>query len=176
MIFTELTLNGAYLVELKKLEDHRGFFARAFCQREFEQQGLNPRLVQCNISFNPARATLRGIHYQRAPYAEVKLVRCTRGAIYDVIIDLRPGSTTYRQWQGIGLSADNRRMLYVPEGFAHGYLSLADESEVLYQVSEFYSSGAESGIRWNDPAFAIRWPIEPRVISAKDRAHPDFTS
>jgi dTDP-4-dehydrorhamnose 3,5-epimerase len=174
MIFTKLSLEGAYLIELKKIEDSRGFFARAFCQREFEEHGLNPRLVQCNISFNPESGTLRGMHYQRAPFGEVKLVRCTRGAIYDVIIDLRTDSTSYRQWQGLELSAANRRMLYVPEGFAHGYLSLTDASEVFYQVSEFYTPGSEAGIRWDDPAFAIRWPMEPRVISDKDRAHPDF--
>ena len=176
MIFTKLALDGAFLVELKKIEDPRGFFARAFCQREFEQHGLNPRLVQCNISFNPARATLRGMHYQRAPFAEVKLVRCIRGGIYDVIIDLRRDSPTYRQWQGVELTAGNRRMLYVPEGFAHGYLSLTEDSEVFYQVSEFYAPGSEAGIRWNDPAFAIKWPVEPRVISDKDLAHPDFAS
>src|SRR6516165_3596638 len=150
MIFTKLSLEGAYLIELKKIEDSRGFFARAFCQREFEEHGLNPRLVQCNISFNPESGTLRGMHYQRAPFGEVKLVRCTRGAIYDVIIDLRTDSTSYRQWQGLELSAANRRMLYVPEGFAHGYLSLTDASEVFYQVSEFYTPGSEAGIRWDD--------------------------
>ena len=176
MIFTRLALDGAYLIELKKIEDHRGFFARTFCQREFEEHGLNPRLVQCNISFNPARGTLRGMHYQRVPFAETKLVRCTRGAIYDVIIDLRSDSHTYRLWQGVELTAANRRMIYVPEGFAHGYLSLTDESEVVYQVSEFYTPGSEAGIRWDDPAFAIKWPIEPKVISDKDRAHTDFVS
>jgi dTDP-4-dehydrorhamnose 3,5-epimerase len=176
MTFTKLALDGAYLIELKKIEDQRGFFARSFCQREFEEHALNPHLVQCNISFNPMRATLRGMHYQRSPFAEVKLVRCTRGAIYDVLIDLRRGSPTYRQWQGVELTAANRRMIYVPEGFAHGYLSLTDESEVFYQVSEFYTPGSEAGIRWDDPAFAVRWPIEPRVISDKDRAHPDFVS
>jgi dTDP-4-dehydrorhamnose 3,5-epimerase len=176
MIFTKLALEGAHLIELKKLEDSRGFFARAFCQHEFEEHGLNPRLVQCNISFNPACGTLRGMHYQRPPFSEVKLVRCTRGAIYDVIIDLRCDSPTYRQWQGLELSAANCRMLYVPEGFAHGYLSTTDESEVFYQVSEFYTPGAEAGIRWDDPVFAIRWPMEPRVISDKDCAHPDFVS
>ena len=176
MIFTKLALDGAYLIELKKIEDHRGFFARAFCQREFEERGLNPRLVQCNISFNPARGTLRGMHYQRVPFAETKLVRCTRGAIYDVIIDLRSDSHTYRLWQGVELTAGNRRMIYVPDGFAHGYLSLTDEAEVFYQVSEFYTPGSEAGIRWDDPVFAIKWPIEPKVISDKDRAHPDFVS
>jgi dTDP-4-dehydrorhamnose 3,5-epimerase len=176
MIFTKLALEGAYLIELKKIEDDRGFFARSFCQREFEQQGLNPGLVQCNISFNPARGTLRGMHYQRVPFAEVKLVRCTRGAVYDVIIDLRSDSATYRHWQGLELTAANRRMIYVPEGFAHGYLSLTDESEVFYQASEFFTPAAEAGIRWNDPVFAIKWPIEPRVISDKDRTHPDFVS
>lgn len=174
MVFTELPLKGAHLIELKRIDDDRGFFARAFCCREFEEHALNPKLVQCNISFNPQAGTLRGMHYQLQPYCEVKVVRCTRGAIYDVIIDLRRESPTYSKWFGVELTAENRRMLYVPEGFAHGYLTLVPESEVFYQVSEFYAPNSERGIRWDDPAFDIRWPITPRLISQKDRAHADF--
>lgn len=172
MIFTELALRGAYLIELEKLQDHRGFFARAFCQREFEEHGLDPRMVQCNVSFNPARATLRGMHYQVAPHQEVKLVRCTRGAIYDVIVDLRRDSSTYAKWFGIELTADSCTMLYVPRGFAHGYVTLCNATEVFYQVSEFYHPESERGVRFDDPALAIKWPGEPAVISDKDRALP----
>jgi dTDP-4-dehydrorhamnose 3,5-epimerase len=174
MIFVETKLKGAFVIDQQRLSDDRGFFARAFCRREFEEHGLNPAVAQCNTSFNPAAGTLRGMHYQVEPFREVKLVRCIRGTIYDVIIDLRPDSPSFRAWAGFELSADNRRTLYVPEGFAHGYVTLADDSEVFYQVSEFYHPGHERGIRWNDPAFAITWPITPRVISPKDANHPDF--
>ena len=174
MKFCETPLKGAYIVEIDPRADNRGFFARSFCRQEFEAQGLNPAVAQCNISFNPKAGTLRGMHYQAEPFREVKLVRCTTGAIYDAVIDLRSGSATYRRWFGVELTADNRRALYVPEGFAHGYLTLTGNTEVFYQVSEFYSPGHERGIRWNDPAFGIKWPKDPLVISPKDASHPDF--
>ncbi|MCC9135034.1 dTDP-4-dehydrorhamnose 3,5-epimerase [Pontibacter silvestris] len=174
MIFTETKLKGAYIIELKKIEDERGFFARAWCQNEMTEHGLADRVLQTNVSFNPKKGTLRGMHYQVKPHEESKLVRCTRGAIFDVIIDLRVSSDSYKQWLGVKLTADNYRMLYVPEGFAHGYLTLEDNTEVTYQVSEFYTPGAEQGIRWNDPAFRIEWPLEPQLVSEKDKAHADF--
>ena len=174
MKFCETPLKGAYIVEIDPRADYRGFFARSFCRQEFEAQGLNPAVAQCNISFNPKAGTLRGMHYQAEPFREVKLVRCTAGAIYDAVIDLRSGSATYRRWFGVELTADNRRALYVPEGFAHGYLTLTGNTEVFYQVSEVYSPGHERGIRWNDPAFGIKWPKTPVVISPKDASHPDF--
>ncbi len=175
MIFTETQLNPAFLVDLERREDERGFFARAWCEKEFGEHGLSTRVVQCNLSFNPRAGTLRGMHYQRAPYEEAKLVRCTRGAIYDVIVDLRPDSPTWKRWLGVELTAENRRMLYVPEGFAHGYQTLADETEVFYQVSEFYTPEAEGGVRWDDPAFAIQWPdVDERIMSEKDKTWPDY--
>ena len=173
MIFTETKLKGAYLVELAKLEDERGFFARAWCQHEFAAQGLTSSLVQCNVSFNKKRGTVRGMHYQLPPYAETKLVRCTRGAIYDAIIDLRPGSTTFLQWLGIELTAENYRMLYVPVGFAHGFQTLVDNSEVFYQMSEFYAPDAGRGVRWNDPLFNLRWPRPVSVISDRDQHYAE---
>jgi dTDP-4-dehydrorhamnose 3,5-epimerase len=176
MIFTKTRLREAYLIDLEKREDQRGFFARAWCQREFEEHGLVPRVVQTNISYNKYKGTLRGMHYQRAPHAETKLVRCTRGAIYDVIIDLRPDSPTYKQWLGVELTAVNYRMLYVPEGFAHGFQTLMDEVEVIYQVSQFYTPEAEGGLRYNDPAFGIDWPLEIQVISDKDKSWPDYSA
>jgi dTDP-4-dehydrorhamnose 3,5-epimerase len=175
VIFTKAPLEGAFVIDLEKREDDRGFFARAWCEREFADYELVTRLVQCNLAFNQRSGTLRGMHYQEAPYAEVKLVRCTRGAVYDVIVDLRPDSTTFMQWMAVELTAENRRMLYVPEGFAHGYQTLVPETEVFYQVSEFYTPDAEGGVRWNDPAFAIEWPAtETRTISEKDASWPDF--
>ncbi len=175
MIFTNAPLEGAVVIDLEKREDDRGFFARAWCEHEFADQELSTRLVQCNLAFNEAEGTLRGMHYQAAPYGEVKLVRCTRGAVYDVIVDMRPDSPTFKQWMGVELTAENRRMLYVPEGFAHGYQTLVPETEVFYQVSEFYTPEAERGVRWNDPAFAIEWPdTEVRTISEKDASWPDF--
>lgn len=174
MIFKKTGLVGAYVVELEKHEDERGFFARSWCQREFEAQGLNSRLVQCNISFNARRGTLRGMHYQVAPFEEAKLVRCTMGAILDVIVDLRPDSQSHGRHIGVELNARNRRMLYVPEGFAHGFLTLEDESEVFYQMSEFYAPDHARGFRWNDPRFGISWPAEIEVISDRDRTYPDF--
>ena len=174
MIFTETKLKGACIIDVKRLEDERGFFGRSFCQKEFEEFGLTNDIRQANVSYNKKKGTLRGMHMQLAPNEETKLVRCTRGAIYDVIIDMRPDSKTYKQWIGVELTADNYRMLFVPEGFAHGFITLEDNTDVTYNVTEFYTPGAERGIRWNDPAFNIQWPVEPVVISEKDQAHPDF--
>ncbi len=174
MHFTETKLKGAYILDLKPIEDERGFFARTFCVQEFEAHGLNPCVVQCNVSYNRHKGTLRGMHYQSAPHAEAKLVRCICGAIYDVIIDLRPESPTFKQWVGVELTASNRRMLYVPEGLAHGFQTLEDETEVFYQMSEFYFPQSAQGVRWDDPAFQIDWPPAERVISPKDISYPDF--
>lgn len=173
MKFRPSPLHGACVVELEKIEDERGFFARSWCTREFEEQGLNPRLVQCNVSWNRSHGTLRGMHYQTAPVAEAKLVRCVRGALHDVLIDLRPDSATYRRHFGVELSAQNRRMVYVPEGVAHGFLTLEDDTEVFYQMSEFYDPDHAAGVRWDDPAFGICWPSEVLVISDRDRTYPD---
>jgi dTDP-4-dehydrorhamnose 3,5-epimerase len=175
VIFRELELPGAFAIDLEPRRDERGFFARAFCGNEFAQHGLETAVVQANLSQNVARGTLRGMHYQRAPYAEVKVVRCVSGAIYDVIIDIRPESPTYRKWLGVELTRDNRRALYVPEGFAHGYQALEDDSEVLYLVSQFYTPSHEAAIRWNDPQFSVRWPLPDPILSPKDALHPDFT-
>jgi dTDP-4-dehydrorhamnose 3,5-epimerase len=174
MIFQQTELPGAYIIELEKRADERGFFARAWCQREFTAHGLTAQLVQTNISYNKQRGTLRGMHYQAQPFAEVKLVRCTRGAIYDVIIDLRRDSPTYLRWIGVELTAASHRMLYVPEGFAHGFQTLSDDAEVMYQVSQYYTPDAEGGVRYDDPAFGIDWPLEVAVISEKDRRWPDY--
>ncbi len=174
MIFKETKLKGAYVIKPERLEDERGFFARTFCQKEFERQGLNPRIVQCSISFNKKKATLRGMHYQVAPYKEAKIVCCVKGAIYDVIIDLRSDSSTYCQWLDVELSAENREMLYVPEDFAHGFQTLADDTVVLYQISEFYHPESAHGVRWDDPAFGIRWPLSNSVISEKDMNYKNF--
>ena len=174
MIFKETKLKGAYIIELELLEDERGFFARTFCQEEFEVHGLNPRVVQCNIAFNRKKGTLRGMHYQVAPHEEAKLVSCIRGAIYDVIIDLRPDSTTYRQWLTVELDAEDYKMLYVPEGFAHGFQTLKDNTVVFYQMSEFYHPECARGVQWDDPAFGIEWPLAEVIISAKDRGYSNF--
>jgi dTDP-4-dehydrorhamnose 3,5-epimerase len=174
MNFKETALRGAFIIEIEKKVDERGFFARAWCRKEFEKHGLNTQVVQANVSFNNKKGTLRGMHYQAAPYGEVKLVRCTQGAIYDVIIDLRPDSPTYKQWIGVELTSENYKMLYVPENFAHGFQTLEDNTEVTYQVSQFYSPGSERGARYNDPAFGIQWPVEVRVISDKDKSWPDY--
>jgi dTDP-4-dehydrorhamnose 3,5-epimerase len=172
VIFTELKMKGAFLIDAEKVADTRGFFARTWCQREFEAHGLNSHLVQCSLSFNQKNGTLRGMHYQAAPHEEAKLVRCTRGAIYDVIVDLRRDSATYKQWVFVELSADSRRMVYVPEGFAHGFQTLVDETEVFYQMSEFYHPESTRGVLWNDPAFGIQWPpFEDRTISGQDQAY-----
>jgi dTDP-4-dehydrorhamnose 3,5-epimerase len=215
MIFAETKLKGAYLIEIQKLEDDRGFFARSYCFREFEAHGLNPRVVQCNISYNAKKGTLRGMHLQVKPHEEAKLVRCTMGSIYDVIVDLRPNSPTYCQWFGVELSSASSQfavgsslltadsslltrssspltahgsvvaadrspltahytMLYVPEGFAHGFITLEDDTEVFYQMSEFYAPDSGRGFRWNDPAFGFEWPMEPIVISQRDNTYPDY--
>ncbi len=189
MIFTETKLKDAFIIEPERLEDERGFFARTWCKQEFESHGLNQKLVQCNISFNKKKGTLRGMHYQEAPHEEARLVRCTMGAIYDVIIDLRPDSPTYCQWISVVLSAPGSqptsqnsqptahyKMLYVPEGFAHGFLTLEDNTEVFYQMSEFYAPEYTKGVRWNDPAFNILWPEDVVEISDRDKQYPDFVS
>ncbi len=172
MIFTSTGLDGAFIVDLEPRQDDRGFFARAFCQREFEAHGLKPLVAQANISFNYRKGTLRGLHFQYPPAAETKLVRCTRGAILDVIVDLRPESPTYLRHVAVELTADNRRGLFVPERFAHGYQVLADDTETTYQVGEFYTPGAESGLRYSDPRLAIDWPLPVTDISDKDGAWP----
>jgi dTDP-4-dehydrorhamnose 3,5-epimerase len=174
MKFSETKLKGAFVVEIEKLTDDRGFFARSWCEKEFEAQGLTARVVQANVSYNLKKGTLRGMHYQIAPYQECKLIRCTRGAIYDVIIDLRADSLTYKQWTGVELTADNYTLFFVPEDFAHGFITLVDNTEITYQVSQFYTPGSEKGIRFDDPAFNIHWPLEVSVISDKDRNWPDF--
>ncbi len=174
MTFTETPLAGAPIVDIAPIEDDRGFFARSFCRHEFEEHGLKPAVAQCNVSFNHKAGTLRGMHYQLPPAAETKLVRCTRGAILDAIVDLRPDSPTFGEHVAVELSEDNRRALYVPELFAHGYLTLTDGAEVTYQVGEFYTPGFERGIRWDDPALAIMWPRAVVVASEKDRAWPAF--
>jgi dTDP-4-dehydrorhamnose 3,5-epimerase len=176
MIFSETGLPGAYVIDLDRIEDERGFFARAWCERELTEHGLESRIAQCNTSFNKRQGTLRGMHFQRSPHQEVKLIRCIRGSLFDVIIDLRPDSVGYKRWIGVELTADNRRMLYVPRGFAHGFQTLEDDTETFYMVSEFYMPGAEAGVRWDDPVFGIEWPHgDPTEISDKDRHWPDFT-
>ncbi len=174
MIFTPAALPGAYIIDLEPITDERGFFARSWCGDEFAAHGLDPALAQCNISFNHRKGTLRGMHYQTAPHGEAKLVRCTMGAIHDVIIDLRPESPTYTQHVAVELTAENRRALFVPEGFAHGFQTLVDESEAFYQMSRSFVAGAASGVRWDDPAFSIAWPEDKRTISERDRQWPDF--
>jgi dTDP-4-dehydrorhamnose 3,5-epimerase len=176
MIFTATRLAGVYIIELELVEDERGFFARSWCQREFQEHHLNANLVQCNISFNRVKGTLRGMHYQIAPHEEAKVVRCTMGAIYDVVVDLRPRSSTFKKWLAVELTAAHHKMLHIPEGLAHGFQSLADNSEVLYLMSEFYHPECARGVRWNDPAFGIRWPLDTLVISARDQQYPDFTA
>jgi dTDP-4-dehydrorhamnose 3,5-epimerase len=173
--FTETHIPGAFVVDLERREDDRGFFARAWDVDEFAQHGLSTRLVQANVSFNRAAGTLRGMHFQRAPHEEAKLIRCTRGAVYDVIVDLRPDSEMFKRWLGVELSAENGSALYVPEGCAHGYQTLTDGTETFYLVSESYAPESEGGVRWDDPAFGIAWPpADRRVISPKDASWPDF--
>jgi len=174
MLFTETKLRGAFIIDLELKEDYRGGFARTFCQNEFEAHGLKPSVAQCNMSFNHKAGTLRGMHYQIPPAAETKLVRCTKGAIYDVIIDLRPDSLSNLEHIGVELTEDNRRALYVPELFAHGYQALTDGAEVVYQVGEFYTPGYERGIKYDDPTFGIQWPQAVTVISEKDGNWPPF--
>lgn len=174
MIFNKTTLKDAYIIELNRFRDERGFFARSFCAKEFEDHGIKFPVAQVNVSYNRLKQTLRGLHYQEEPHGEAKLMQCTKGSIYDVIIDMRSDSPTYMQWIGVELTQNNHRLLYVPERFAHGYLTLEDDTEVIYQVSEFYTAGAEQGIRWDDPAFNIDWPLEPKIISEKDKSWLDY--
>jgi len=174
MIFTETRLKGVFVVEPVRLEDERGFFARSWCRKEFKTHGIDTGFVQCNISFNRKKGTLRGMHYQVLPFEEAKLVRCTMGAIFDVIVDLRLASETFKQWISVELTAENRKMIYIPESFAHGFLTLVDNTEVFYQMSEYYSPGYGRGVRWNDPAFGITWPKEINQISDQDKNYPDF--
>jgi dTDP-4-dehydrorhamnose 3,5-epimerase len=176
MKFVPLSLSGAYLVDVELVQDERGFFARTWCADEFKTHGLSTKPAQCSISYNKRRGTLRGMHYQAKPFAEAKLVRCSAGAIYDVIADLRPESATYRQWLAVELTAANRKMIYVPEDFAHGFQTLTDESEVFYQISVPYVSDCARGVRWDDPAFRIEWPIADPIISDRDRNFPGHQS
>jgi dTDP-4-dehydrorhamnose 3,5-epimerase len=170
--FLPTPLEGAFVIELELLEDERGFFARSFCQEEFRAGGLDPVVAQCNVSYNSRRGTLRGLHYQDKPHEEAKLLRCTRGAIWDVIVDLRDKSATRFQWFAVELTADNHRALYVPRGFAHGFQTLTERSEVLYQMSEFYHPESARGVRWDDPALGIRWPLPDPIVSRRDCSYP----
>ena len=172
MIFTETGLPGAYVIEPKLLNDQRGFFARVWCRNELLQHGLSGELVQSNIGFSYRKGTVRGLHFQRVPHAEAKIVRCTRGAVFDVIVDLRPDSPTYRRWFGAPLTPENRKMMYVPEGMATGYMTLEDETEVNYHTSQFFAPESAFGVRFDDPAFGIEWPLEATVVSDQDRGWP----
>jgi dTDP-4-dehydrorhamnose 3,5-epimerase len=174
MIFSKTAIPGAFLISLNRNDDERGFFARTFCRSEFTKHGLNSDLVQCSISFNEQRGTLRGMHFQKPPYEETKIVRCTMGAMYDVIIDLRPDSPTFRQWLSFELNAENRLMLYIPRGLAHGFLTLENNTEVFYQMFDQYVPESAVGVRWNDTAFGIKWPETPKIISVKDQDYTDF--
>jgi dTDP-4-dehydrorhamnose 3,5-epimerase len=174
MIFNQTPLKGAFVIDLEKRGDDRGFFARAFCEKEFGSQQLCTRFCQVNNSLSAQRGTLRGMHYQLGAKAETKLVRCIRGALLDVILDLRKDSPTFGQSFSAELTAENRKMMYVPKGFAHGFITLSDNTEAFYFVDEFYAPEAERGVRWNDPRFAIKWPLEPAVLSDKDKVHRDF--
>ena len=174
MIFTETKLKGAFIIEIKQLTDERGFFGRSWCKREMEEHGLNGNVVQANTSFSKVKGTFRGFHYQKHPDEETKIIRCTKGAIYDVIIDLRKDSPTYMEWIGVELTEHNYRMVYVPENFAHGFLTLTDNAEVYYLVTNYYTPQAEVGIRYNDPVLNIHWPVPVNVVSEKDKSHPNF--
>jgi dTDP-4-dehydrorhamnose 3,5-epimerase len=174
--FEPLRLPGAFAIDRMPAEDERGFFARTWCAEEFAAHGLCTRLAQCSVSFNHRKGTLRGMHFQAAQHEEAKVVRCTRGAIYDVLLDLRPSSPTYRQWAAVELTEENGRQLYIPEGVAHGFQTLEDASEVFYHISEPYFPALARGVRWNDPAFAIEWPEDHRTISARDQQYPDFVA
>ena len=174
MKFIPTKIPGAYLIEIQPIADDRGFFSRTFCIDEFQQHGLNSNFVQCNVSFTSQQGTIRGMHYQVAPDTETKLVRCTRGAIYDVILDLRPESPTFKQWVATELTADNHQMFYIPSGCAHGFQTLVDDTEVFYQMSGPYSAAAATGVRWNDPAFGIKIPLDITIISERDRTYDDF--
>ncbi len=174
MEFTETKLAGAFILDVERQEDPRGFFARVFCVHELEAKGLNARVVQCSISFSRRKGTIRGMHWQEPPMAEVKVIRCTRGALLDVIVDLRPGSPTRLQHISVELSENNGRMLYIPEGFAHGFQTLADETEALYQMTQFFAPECARGARWNDPGFGIHWPLPEPILNERDRSWPDF--
>ncbi len=176
MLFAETELKGVFIVEPERIGDERGFFARTWCRHEFETQQLNANLAQCSISFNKKKGTLRGLHYQVAPAEEVKLVRCTMGSIYDVVVDLRLHSPTFKRWLAVELTAENRKMLYIPEGIAHGFQTLEDNTEVFYQISEFYHPECARGVRWDDPAFGIHWPLSVQTISTRDEHYPDYSS
>ena len=171
MKFEETKLRGAFLIDLERRNDERGFFARTFCQKEFAEHGLDPRIAQCNLSYNQIKGTLRGLHYQAAPSREAKLVTCVRGEVFDVIVDFRKSSPTYLHWWSTILSQDRRNSLYVPEAFAHGFLTLADDTEIFYQMSVPFDPASARGLRWNDPALAIKWPCDPLVISTRDLEH-----
>ncbi|MEL6949397.1 MAG: dTDP-4-dehydrorhamnose 3,5-epimerase [Pseudomonadota bacterium] len=175
MLFTPTPVAGAMILEVKRIGDDRGYFGRLWCEREMAEQGLVSVIRQSNVGFSPRKGTLRGLHYQCAPHQEVKIVRCTRGRVFDVVVDLRPDSPTYCAWHGEELTPDNGKMLYVPEGCATGYLTLEDDSEIYYNTSEFYAPDAATGVRWDDPAFAIDWPTQPAVLSDNDVSWPDYT-
>jgi dTDP-4-dehydrorhamnose 3,5-epimerase len=174
MQFTETEIRGAFILDAEQIADERGFFARSWARDEFEAHGLNPNLAQCNLSYNHRKGTVRGMHWQAAPHAETKLVRCTQGGIYDVIVDLRADSPTYLRWIGVELTAENRRALYIPEGCGHGFQTLADATEVLYMITEYYTPAAARGMRWNDPAINVAWPLAVTVISERDAQYPDW--
>lgn len=176
MLFIETKLKGSFIIDIEKLEDERGFFGRSWCVNEMQKHGIKVNILQANVSFNKLKGTLRGMHYQIAPHQEAKLVRCSRGSIFDVIIDLRKDSPTYKEWIGVELSQDNYKMLYIPEDFAHGFITLEDNTEVSYLMSEIYIPVAGATIRWNDPLFNINWPFEPTTLSEKDGSQPDFVS
>lgn len=174
MTFHETKIPGVFEIYIEPKRDDRGFFARVWCQKEFEDRGLDPHLVQCSVSYNTQKGTLRGMHYQAAPFQETKVVSCTQGAIYDVVLDLRPQSGTFRDWIAAVLTAENRNMVYIPKGCAHGFLTLKDDTEVFYQISEFYNAESARGVRWDDPAFHIVWPEKVEVISQRDQSYPNF--
>ncbi len=174
MVFLETKLPGVFEIHIDASPDERGFFARTWCQQEFESQGLSGRIVQCSLSFSTRKGTLRGMHYQVAPCEETKLIRCTKGAIYDVVLDLRPESPLFKKWVAVELTAEKRNLIYVPQGCAHGFLTLEDRTEATYQMSEFRNAESARGVRWDDPAFQIKWPAKVEVISERDRTYPDF--
>lgn len=174
MIFTETKLKGAFVIDVERREDERGFFGRAWCKKEFEAQGLNSDAVQANISFNKKKGTLRGMHYQSAPFSENKIVQCTSGSLYDVIIDIRTDSPSFKQWVGVELTAESFRIIYVPKGFAHGFITLEDNTAVHYWVTQYHTPASEAGIRFDDPMFNIEWPLAPVLVSEKDRVHAPF--
>ncbi|RZS96966.1 dTDP-4-dehydrorhamnose 3,5-epimerase [Cecembia calidifontis] len=176
MIFRETSLKGAFEIEVNKIEDERGFFGRLWCENELKAHGLNVDIKQINVSFSKKKGTLRGLHFQKPPFQECKLIKCTKGAIFDVVVDLRPFSPTYKKWHGVELSGENQKMLYVPTDFAHGFITLEENTEVMFFVSQFYTPQAESGIKWNDDSINIKWPLKPKIISEKDSAFPDFSS